>query len=73
MRKRIVGAVAVTAAAVGLFVAGTGVANAADPSCLVAGLNGAAADPAAAIGAVAADPAAAAEADLACAQEVVGG
>lgn len=72
MSKRIVSAVAVTAAAVGLLVAGTGVANAADPTCLVAGLSGAAADPAAAILAVAADPVAAAQADLACAQEVIG-
>ncbi|MDN5861743.1 MAG: hypothetical protein L0H84_24345 [Pseudonocardia sp.] len=73
MTKKIAGAVAATAAAIGLLVAGTGVANAADPSCLVASLNGAAADPVGALNAFAADPVAALQADAACVQQVIGG
>lgn len=73
MQNRIAGAVAVTAATVGLLVAGAGVANAADPTCLADAVSGTAADPAGALGAVLADPVGAVQADLACAQEVIGG
>jgi hypothetical protein len=73
MQKRIARALVVGAATAGLVGAGAGVANAADPTCLEESLSGAAADPAGAFGAVVADPAGALEADLACAQEVVGG
>jgi hypothetical protein len=73
MRRRIACAVFLGAVTAGLVGAGAGVANAADPTCLEEGLHGAAADPAGAFAAVVADPAGAAQADLACAQEAIGG
>ncbi|MDN5748735.1 MAG: hypothetical protein L0H64_09535 [Pseudonocardia sp.] len=73
MQNKMTRALIVGAAALGLVVAGAGVANAADPTCLVESLSGATADPVGAFAGVVADPVGALEADLACAQEVIGG
>ncbi len=70
MRNRIIGAIAVGAAGVGLLLAGSGVA-AADPSCLEESLRGAAADPFGALGGVLSDPAGSAQADLKCIEELL--
>jgi hypothetical protein len=71
MRKRIIGGLAVAGATAGLLVAGAGIASA-DPSCLEESFSGAVADPLGALVGVLNDPLGSAQADLQCAQEVLG-
>jgi ABC-type Na+ efflux pump permease subunit len=72
MKKKVLAALAVGAASVGLIVLGTGTASAADPTCLVESAQGTVADPAGAVESTLADPVAAVEGDAACVEEVVG-
>lgn len=73
MKKKVLGALAIGAASVGLIVLGTGTASAANPACLVESAQGAVADPSGVVGSTLADPVGAVGADVACVKEVVGG
>jgi hypothetical protein len=74
MKKKVLAALAVGAASVGLMVLGTGTASAAvDPTCLVESAQGVVADPVGAVESTLADPLGAVGADVVCVGEAIGG
>jgi hypothetical protein len=74
MKKKVLGALAIGAASVGLMVLGTGTASAADdPTCLQESVQGVVTDPAGAVESTLADPLGAVGADVVCVGEAIGG